>query len=459
MKRLFGLAMVAGLACRSAYAAAAPVVDKGDVTWVMVATILVIMMAIPGLAIFYGGLVRSKNMVSVLTQTFAIFAVTGTLWCVYGYSFAFTEGNAFFGGAGKLFLKGVGVDSLAATFTKGIAVPEFAYIAFQMTFAAITPAIIIGGFAERAKFGAALLFMVLWFTFSYVPLAHMVWYWSGPDAYGDAAAGQAATATAGFLFQKGALDFAGGTVVHINSAVAALVCAILIGKRAGYGRENMSPHNLTLTLIGGSLLWVGWFGFNVGSNLEANGAATLAFLNTFLAACAAGAGWLLVEWMLTGKPSLLGIVSGSVAGLVVITPACGFVGPMGALLMGLAGGVICRWGVTSLKRLLGADDALDVFGIHGVGGIVGALLTGVFAAPELGGAGVYDYVANRVAEYSMPDQVLSQLWGVCVTVAWSALVSWAAYVVIDRLMGFRVSAEHEREGLDITSHGEGAYHP
>jgi len=459
MKRYIGMALAAGLVFWSACASAAgPTIDKGDIAWVMVATILVIMMAVPGLAIFYGGLVRSKNMVSILTQTFAIFAVIGTLWCLYGYTLAFTEGNAFFGGWSKLFLHGVTADSPAATFSKGVAVPEFAYIAFQMTFAAITPAIIIGGFAERARFGAVLLFIVLWFTFSYVPLAHMVWFWAGPDAYVDAKAADAATATAGFLFQKGALDFAGGTVVHINSAVAALVCAILIGKRTGYGRESMPPHSLTMTLIGGSLLWVGWFGFNVGSNLEANGAATLAFLNTFLAACAAGTSWMLAEWALKGKPSLLGVVSGSIAGLVVITPACGFVGPMGALTMGLVGGGVCLWGVTSLKRLLGADDALDVFGIHGVGGIVGALLTGVFAAPELGGTGVYDYVLNKVGDYGMSGQLLSQLEGVGLTVLWSGLVSIAGYELVDRLVGFRVPVEHEREGLDLAAHGESAYH-
>jgi ammonium transporter, Amt family len=441
----------------AAAAAPAATVNKGDVAWTMLSTLLVIMMAVPGLALFYGGLVRSKNMVSTLTQVFAIFAMIGVLWCIYGYTLAFTEGNAFFGGLSKLFLNGVTVDSLAATFSKGVAVPEFAYIAFQMTFAAITPAIIIGGFAERAKFSAVLVFIVLWFTFSYVPMAHMVWYWAGPDAYTDAKAGELAAATAGFLFQKGALDFAGGTVVHINSAVAALVGAIMIGKRTGYGKEHMPPHNLTMTLIGGSLLWVGWFGFNVGSNLEATNIAAMAFLNTFLAACAAASSWMVAEWLIKGKPSLLGAVSGSIAGLVVITPACGFVGPMGSLIMGLLGGVICLWGVNGLKRLLGADDALDVFGIHGVGGILGAILTGVFAAPSLGGAGVYDYVLNKVGDFDMVAQVTSQLWGVVVCIVWSGVVSFVAYYLVDKTIGLRVTEEDEREGLDVSSHGETAY--
>ncbi|WP_338759684.1 ammonium transporter [Massilia sp. METH4] len=458
MKRFIGMALFTSLGCWSACAFAQGPVDKGDITWIMVATVLVILMAVPGLAIFYGGLVRSKNTVSVLTQTFAIFAVIGTLWAIYGYSLAFTEGNAFIGGTGRLFLQGVSVDSLAATFSKGVAVPEFAYIAFQMTFAAITPAIIIGGIAERAKFGAVLAFVVLWFTFSYLPLAHMVWFWAGPDAYTDPQAAEAATAMAGFLFQRGALDFAGGTVVHINSAVAALVCAFLIGKRTGYGRENMPPHSLAMTLIGGSLLWVGWFGFNVGSNLEANGPATQAFLNTFIAACAAGTSWMAGEWLVKGKPSLLGVVSGSIGGLVVITPACGFVGPMGALFMGLAGGIVCLWGVTGLKRLLGADDSLDVFGIHGVGGIFGALLTGVFAAPELGGTGVYDYVANKIGTYSMGAQVMAQAEGVVITLGWSGFVSLVAFKLVNMIAGFRVPVEQEREGLDLASHGETAYH-
>nr|WP_234484953.1 ammonium transporter [Noviherbaspirillum pedocola] len=436
---------------------AGPQVNKGDVAWVMLSTLLVIMMAVPGLALFYGGMVRSKNTVSVLTQVLAVFSLLGLLWCVYGYSVAFTEGNAFFGGLGKLFLKGVTADSMAATFSKGVVVPEFAYIAFQMTFAAITPAIIIGGFAERAKFSAVVAFMVLWFTFSYLPMAHMVWYWAGPDAYTDADAAAKAGATAGFLFQKGALDFAGGTVVHINSAVAALIGAIMIGKRTGYGQEHMPPHNLSLTLIGGSLLWVGWFGFNVGSNLEANSVATMAFLNTFLASCAAASTWLFVEWTFKGRPSLLGGISGAIAGLVAITPACGFVSPMGALVIGLITGVACLWAVNGLKRLLKADDSLDVFGIHGVGGVIGALLTAVFASPSLGGAGVYDYVLNKVGDYDMTAQLVSQFWGVAVCILWSGVVSLVAYYVVDKTIGLRVPIEHEVEGLDLSVHGEAAY--
>ncbi|CAN6484379.1 unnamed protein product [Victoria cruziana] len=424
----------------------------------IVATLLVILMAVPGLPLFYGGMVRAKNMLSVMMQCMITFCLLGVLWCVYGYSVAFTEGNAFFGGLSKAFLMGVNTESLAATFSKGVAIPEYLYIAFQMTFAAITPALIIGAVAERVKFSALLLFMVLWFTFSYLPLAHMVWYWAGPDAYTSAAAGEAAGATAGFLFQKGAIDFAGGTVVHINAAMAGLVGAIMIGRRTGFGKEAMPPHSLTLTMIGASLLWVGWFGFNVGSNLEASGTAGLAFINTFLATCAATVAWTLVESLAKGKPSMLGAASGSIAGLVAITPACGFVGPMGALVIGLLAGGVCYWGVNGLKRMLGVDDSLDVFGVHGVGGILGALLTGVFASPALGGTGVYDYVANAVAPYDMGAQVLSQLWGVGVSVLWSGVMSYLAFKVADLTLGLRVSEEDEREGLDITTHGEKAYH-
>ncbi|HIV70402.1 MAG TPA: ammonium transporter [Candidatus Aquabacterium excrementipullorum] len=438
---------------------AAPTVNKGDSAWMIVATLLVIMMAVPALPLFYGGMVRSKNMLSVMMQVLLTFALLGVLWCIYGYSLAFTEGNAFFGSFDKLFLKGVTPDSLAATFSKGVAVPEYLYIAFQMTFAAITPALIIGALAERVKFSAMLLFMVLWFTFSYLPLAHMVWYWAGPDAYTSADAADKATATAGFLFQKGAIDFAGGTVVHINAAMAGLVGAFLIGRRKGFGKEPMPPHNMPMTMIGASLLWVGWFGFNVGSNLEASGTAGLAFITTFLATCAATVSWTLVEWLAKGKPSLLGAASGAIAGLVAITPACGFVGPMGALVMGLLAGVVCYWGVNGLKRMLGVDDSLDVFGVHGVGGILGALLTGVFASPALGGTGVYDYVANAVGTYSIGTQLISQLWGVGVAVVWSGVASFIAFKVADLLLGLRVSEEEEREGLDISSHGEQAYHP
>lgn len=436
----------------------APVANKGDTAWMITATLLVILMAVPGLGLFYGGMVRSKNMLSILMQTFVVFALLGVLWGIYGYSLAFTEGSAFFGGFSKLFLKGVTPDSMAGTFSKGVVVPEYIYIAFQLTFSAITPALIVGAFAERIKFSAVLAFMVLWFTFSYLPMAHMVWFWAGPDAYIDAAAAAKAGSIAGFLFQKGALDFAGGTVVHINAGISALIGAYMIGKRSGYGREAMPPHNLTMTMAGASLLWVGWFGFNVGSAMEANGVACLAFFNTLIAACAATVSWTLVEWVVKGKPSMLGAASGSIAGLVVITPACGFVGPMGAIFMGLLVGLVCFWGVNGLKRLLGVDDSLDVFGVHGLGGILGAILTGVFAAPSLGGTGVWDYVANSVADYDMGAQVISQCWGVVTALLWSGVVSLIAFKVIDLTIGLRVSEEEEREGLDIATHGETAYH-
>jgi len=440
-------------------AAAAPATpNKGDTAWMIVATVLVILMTIPGLAMFYGGLVRAKNMLSVLMQVFVVFSMCVVLWCLYGYSVAFTEGSAFFGGFSKVLLAGVTPESVAATFSKGVVIPELIYVVFQATFAAITPALIVGAFAERVKFSAVLLFSVLWFTFAYLPIAHMVWYWAGPDAYTDAKAAEAAAATAGFLFQKGALDFAGGTVVHINAGIAGLIGAILIGKRVGYGRESFAPHSLTTTMIGASLLWVGWFGFNVGSNLEANGLAGLVFANTLFATAAAALSWLVAEWMLKGKPSMLGTASGAVAGLVAITPACGFVGVGGALIIGLISGALCLWGVTGLKRMIGADDALDVFGVHGVGGIVGAILTGVFASPSLGGTGVYDYVANKVGDFDMSAQVISQLWGVGTAIVWSAVVSFVAYKIVDLLIGLRVPEDEEREGLDITSHGESAYH-
>ena len=433
--------------------------DKGDTSWMIVATLLVVMMAVPGLGLFYGGMVRSKNMLSVLMQTFTIFCLLGVLWCIYGYSLAFTEGNAFFGGFDKVFLRGITPDSTAGTYSKGVAIPEFIYVAFQMTFAAITPAIIVGSVAERIKFSALLAFMVLWFTFSYLPIAHMVWYWPGPDAYTGALAAAKANATAGFLFQKGALDFAGGTVVHINAAMGGIVGAFLIGKRTGFGKEVIAPHNLTLTLVGAALLWTGWFGFNVGSNLEANGIATLTFINTFAATCMAAVTWIFAEWAIKGEPSMLGGVSGAIAGLVAITPACGYVGVMGSLAIGLAAGLLCLWGVNGLKRLLGMDDSLDVFGIHGVGGILGALLTGVFVSPSLGGTGVYDYATNKVGHFDMSAQMISQLWSVGTSIAWSGVVSWLAYLIVDKTIGLRVSEDEERRGLDISSHGESAYHP
>lgn len=450
---------VAAAATTEAAAAPAPVPNKGDTTWLLVSSAFVILMSIPGLALFYGGLVRSKNMLSILMQVFVVFALISLLWVVYGYSLAFTEGNAFFGTLDKLFLKGMTPDSIAATFSKGVVVPEFAFVVFQGAFAAITCGLVVGAFAERIKFSAVLVFMVIWFTFSYLPMAHMVWYWAGPDGYTDAAAAEKLGATAGFLFQKGALDFAGGTVVHINAAVAGLVGAFLVGKRVGLGRESMAPHSLTMTMIGTSLLWFGWFGFNAGSALEANGVAAMAFVNTWIATAAAALSWLFAEWIFKGKPSMLGAASGAVAGLVAITPAAGFVGVVGAIVMGLVAGVVCLWGVNGLKRLLGIDDSLDVFGVHGVGGILGAILTGVFAAPSLGGAGIWDYVANKAAEtYSIADQVIIQATGVGVTIVWSGVVAFIAYKLVDIFIGLRVPEEEEREGLDITSHGESAYH-
>jgi Amt family ammonium transporter len=452
-------AAVAPAAAASAAApAAAPTPNKGDTAWLIVATLLVAMMSIPGLALFYGGLVRAKNMLSVLMQVMMVFSLITVLWFIYGYSLAFTEGGAFFGGFDRLFMKGLTVDSVAATFSKGVVVPELMFACFQATFAAITCGLIVGAFAERIKFSAVLLFMVIWFTFSYLPIAHMVWFWPGPDLYTDAAAAEKATATAGWLFQKGALDFAGGTVVHINAAVAGLVGAILVGKRIGLGRESMAPHSLTLTMVGAALLWVGWFGFNAGSALEANGSAALAFGNTLLATAGAVVSWTFAEWVMKGKPSMLGAASGAVAGLVAITPAAGFVGLMGGLVMGLLAGVVCLWGVNGLKHLIGADDSLDVFGVHGVGGILGALLTGVFASPSLGGTGIYDYVANAVApDYSIASQVWIQFQGVITTVVWSGLVAFIAYKLVDMIIGLRVTEEEEREGLDISSHGETAY--
>jgi Amt family ammonium transporter len=442
----------------AAPAAPAAVPNKGDTAWIMICTALVILMTLPGLGLFYGGLVRSKNMLSVLMQCMVIFSLIAVLWAVYGYSIAFTEGGAFFGGFDRLFLAGLTPESVAATFSKGVVIPEYTFFSFQGAFATITCCLIIGAFAERAKFAAVLAFIVLWFTFSYLPIAHMVWFWPGPDAFTDAAAAEAATAASGFLFQMGALDFAGGTVVHINAAVAGLVGAYVIGKRIGFGKEAMKPHSLTLTMVGASLLWFGWFGFNAGSALEATGGAALAFANTFLATSGAVLTWTLGEWLSKGKPSMLGAASGAVAGLVAVTPAAGFVGPMGAIIIGLVAGLLCLWGVSGLKRMLGADDSLDVFGVHGVGGILGALLTGVFASPDLGGTGIYDYVANAVsADYSIAGQVWTQLKAVLITIVWSGVVSFIAYKLVDLVIGLRVPEEEEREGLDITSHGETAY--
>ncbi len=456
-KLLLTLGTAGALLALPAWAQDAPVPNKGDDAFLMICAAFVILMSIPGLALFYGGLVRKKNMLSVLMQVFSVFSLISVLWMVYGYSLAFTEGNAFFGSLSKLFLNGVNDTSLAATWSKATPIHEVIYVVFQGAFAAITCGLIVGAFAERIKFSAVLLFSVIWFTFSYIPMAHMVWYWAGPDAYTDADAAAAATATAGWLFQKGALDFAGGTVVHINAAVAGLVGAYMVGKRIGYGKEAMYPHSLTMTMIGASLLWFGWFGFNAGSALEANGIAGLAFANTWIATAAAATSWMAAEWIFKKHPSLLGAASGAVAGLVAITPACGFVGVKGALIIGLLAGVICLWGVTGLKKLLGADDSLDVFGVHGVGGILGALLTGVFASPALGGLSWWDYVANGPGAFDIMGQVKVQAISVVTAIVWSGVVSVIAFKLVDLVVGLRVSEEDERIGLDVTSHGERAY--
>ena len=451
------------VASAAAPAAAAPVPHKGDVAWMLVATLLVIMMAIPGLALFYGGLVRSKNMLSVLMQVFVTFSLITVLWVVYGYSLAFTEGSAFVGGFDRLFLKGVfdpatGAFAMGATFSKGVVIPEIVFVAFQATFAAITCGLIVGAFAERMKFSAVLLFMTLWFTFSYTPVAHMVWYWMGPDAYTAAGVVDEMNAKAGLLWQWGALDFAGGTVVHINAAVAGIVGAYMVGKRVGYGKESMAPHNLTLTMVGASLLWVGWFGFNAGSALEAGNSAALAFMNTFSATAAAVLAWCAGEALMKGKASMLGAASGAVAGLVAITPAAGNVGVVGGLVIGAVAGFACLWGVNGLKKMLGADDSLDVFGVHGVGGIVGALLTGIFNNQALGGPGlVTDWVTATVGSNGVFAQLFIQAKAVGVTVLWSAVVSLVAYKIVDMTIGLRVPEDEEREGLDISSHGETAY--
>lgn len=446
--------------------APAPTPNKGDTAWMMVSTLLVILMTVPGLALFYGGLVRSKNMLSVLMQVMVTFSLIVVLWFIYGYSLAFTEGSAYLGGFDRLFMKGVwdnaaGSFANAATFSKGVVIPEIVFAAFQATFAGITCALIVGAFAERMKFSAVLAFMVLWFTFSYAPIAHMVWFWMGPDAYTSAAVVDEMNSKAGLIWQWGALDFAGGTVVHINAAVAGLVGAFMVGKRIGYGKEAMAPHSLTLTMVGASLLWVGWFGFNAGSALEANGFAALAFINTFGATAAAVLSWSIGEALHKGKASMLGAASGAVAGLVAITPAAGNVGIGGALIIGFLSGFAGLWGVNGLKRLLGADDSLDVFGVHGVCGIMGALLTGVFNSPNLGGpSAVGDWVSASMITadaYTIAGQVWTQAKAVGVTIVWSALVSLVAFFLVDKTIGLRVSEEDEREGLDITSHGETAY--
>ena len=450
-------------ASAAATTASAPAPNKGDVSWMLVSTTLVLMMSIPALALFYGGMVRAKNMLSVLMQVFVVFSLITVLWCVYGYSLAFTEGNAFFGSFDRLFLKGTfdsakGEFAMAATFSKGTPLPELVYVAFQATFAAITVCLILGAFAERVRFSAVLAFAVLWFTFAYVPIAHMVWFWPGPDAYTSASVVDALNAKAGWIWQMGALDFAGGTVVHINAGVAGLVGAIVIGRRVGYGRESMAPHNLPMTMIGASLLWAGWFGFNAGSALEANNSAALAFINTFLATACAVLSWTFGEWVLKSKPSMLGAASGAVAGLVAITPAAGNVGIPGAFVIGTAAGFVCLWGVNGLKRIIGADDTLDVFGVHAVGGILGALLTGIFVSPALGGPSVVsDWVTGKTEFPGYLTQLWIQAKAVGITILWSAVVAFVSYKIVDLVIGLRVPEDEEREGLDITSHGESAY--
>ena len=446
--------------------------NKGDNTWMLVSTLLVLMMSVPGLALFYGGLVRTKNMLSVLTQVLMIVCLVGVIWVCWGYSETFTAGTGatakLFGGFSKVFLKGVDANAAAPTFSNGVYIPELTYVLFQMTFAMITPALFIGSVAERIKFSPLMLFVALWATFVYFPIAHMVWCWDGPDAVAAAAVkGKAAldavNGEAGMLFQWGALDFAGGTVVHINAGITGLVLCILLGKRLGYPHEPMPPHSLTMTMIGASLLWVGWFGFNAGSNLEASAIASVAFMNTMIATAAAGLSWLLVEQVVKGRPSLLGAASGVVAGLVAVTPASGYAGTMGAVILGLMVSPICFFFVTVVKGRLGYDDSLDVFGVHCVGGITGALMTGILADPALGGQGVADYASKPgtmivAAGYSWTSQLLIQAEAVLVTLVWSGVGATILFFLIDKTWGFRVSAEVEHEGLDIAEHGERAYH-
>jgi ammonium transporter, Amt family len=462
-------------AAPAAAAAAEPTVNKGDTAWMLSATVLVLLMTIPGLALFYGGLVRTKNMLSVLMWVFYSVCVVVIIWVLFGYSMAFTGGStAFVGGFSKAFLAGVTPDSKAATFTVGANIPELVYICFQMTFAAITPALIVGSMVERMKFSAMALFLPLWVIIVYFPIAHMVWYWAGPDAIDAAAKALAAaadgaaktaaqakldevTADAGLIFQWGAIDFAGGTVVHINAGIAGIVGALLVGKRVGFGKELMPPHSLTLNMIGASLLWVGWFGFNAGSNLEASGGAVLAMTNTFVATAAAALAWMFVEWMGKGKPSLLGAVTGAVAGLVAVTPASGYAGPMGALVLGIIAGIVCYVFCSGVKNAFGYDDSLDVFGVHCIGGIIGAILTGVLVNPSLGGTGIMDYATGKVADYDLITQVIAQCKAVGMTLVWSGIGTLIILKVIDVIIGLRPTLDSEREGLDLTDHGERAY--
>ena len=495
-----GLLLAVGAAGLAFADTAAPVPNKGDTAWMLTSSALVLMMSIPGLALFYGGMVRSKNMASILSQVFAIVAMVAIVWCLYGYSLAFTEGshqlvpfaggdhpwlgflegyqwNNLVGGFDRAFLKGMTPDSNVPTFSNGVVIPEYAYMVFQMTFAIITPALIIGSLAERMKFSAVFVFILLWVTFIYFPIAHGVWYWAGPDAIGDAAkaladapddaAKEAAQANldavlnnAGFFNKMGALDFAGGTVVHINAGIAGFVGCLLLGKRIGYPHDIEPPHSITMTMIGASLLWVGWFGFNAGSNLESNGMASLAFVNTMVATAAATLGWMFTEWTFKGKPSLLGMVSGAVAGLVAVTPASGFAGPIGALVLGLVVSPVCLFFVSTVKNALGYDDALDVFGVHCIGGIIGALGTGILVNPALGGVGITDYTnitGNNAGTYDFATQMIAQGKAVLATLLWSGIGSAILYKIVDVIIGLRPTVEAEREGLDITDHGERAY--
>ncbi|ETR77808.1 ammonia channel protein [Afipia sp. P52-10] len=466
------IALAVGLLAATA-AHAEPTINKGDNAWMLTSTVLVLLMTIPGLALFYGGLVRSKNMLSVLMQVFYTVCIVAVLYAVYGYSLAFTGGSDFIGGFSKAFMAGVTTDSKVGTFSPDVAVSELVYFCFQLTFAAITPALIVGAFAERMKFAAVALFVPLWVTIIYLPMAHMVWYWAGPDAITEAAKAVAAAADAaaktaaqakldevnadgGFLFKMGALDFAGGTVVHINAGIAGLVGALIIGKRIGYGKELMAPHSLTMTMIGAALLWVGWFGFNAGSNLEANGGAALAMANTFVATAAAALSWMFAEWIVKGHPSLLGALSGAIAGLVAVTPAAGFSGIMGAIVLGLVAGVVCLIFCTAIKNALGYDDSLDVFGVHCIGGIVGAIGTGILVNPSLGGSGVMNYETAQ-AGYDFAAQMMSQIKAVGFTLLWSGIGSAILFKIVDVIVGLRVSTENEREGLDVTEHTERAY--
>ena len=475
------MAFSATAALAQGAAAATPVPNKGDTAWMLVATALVLMMSVPGLALFYGGLVRTKNMASVLAQVFAIVSIVAIIWVAYGYSLAFTNGgglNDYVGGFSKAFLRGVDSTTVVATFSNGVVIPELIYMAFQMTFACITPALIIGAFAERIRFSALMVFVVLWVTFIYFPIAHMVWYWAGPDALAAAAQAVASaadpaakavaeaklaevTADAGLLFQWGALDFAGGTVVHINAGIAGLVGAIMIGKRVGFGKELMAPHSLTMTMIGASLLWVGWFGFNAGSNLEANGTTALAFVNTMVATAGGAVAWLFIEWAVKSRPSMLGLVSGAVSGLVAITPASGFAGPMASIFLGIGAGLVCFFFCSTVKNAFGYDDSLDVFGIHCVGGVLGAIMTGILVNPALGGAGIPDYITKPgelvLADYVFTTALMAQVKAVMFTLLWSGIGSAILYKIVDVTIGLRVTQEQEREGLDIAEHGERAY--